>query len=518
MANLDDVSYIDYETFLAPSFSPVAFANNLVTSTNNASDTAVDLSTPLSKVLFDVQEIDTHIHDLTTKSALPLLTHTRSQSTSANKILGEVSAQVANLTESYQRLEQEVIARHAAAEEVRLAASRLWVTIKIGRAVGRCLLLGRQLEAQITELGQSGPGPLSNSNAARSTTAPRKEDHQAMVRASYSLLTLRAIFDASGRDEEGEHLSRINVVNTLRTDLVEPSEQRLRTRAQQIVREFSLSTLANPQQSGSASSAPGTTNAPTPSPPPGTPTTGPLLSLYAQTEETKSRTTSALVALYLLSPVSPTNPPSTSQNLQPALLLAALQTYLQTALTSSTASLARALASLPTLPRALTEVAARCQNIVALEALLDSISPPPHPLLPAPAGRNPTAPATAPVTAAPATAEAEAPRQTLLSPLLASLDTSSLPSFFWRSLAGQLAPKVTEILGRGGVAARALRGGRERLRESIRETVLRGVEGASKGDRDGGRGAGGGGAGGSGLQGWEREVGVMVGGVVGAIR
>lgn len=341
-------SYIDYEAFLDPTFSPVSFANTLVISTNNASDTSVDLSTPLSRVLFDVQEIDTHIHTLTTKSALPLLNHTKSQTEASQRIVQEVEAQVASLTEHYHRLEEEVIQRYEAAEEVRMVVERLWQTVKIGRAVGRCLLLGRQLEAQMAEF--------------RPTTTARKEDHRAMIRASNSLLGLRQLFAASGPGEEGEHLSRIQVITTLQTELLTPSEQTLRSKAQQTIREFSMSSLAAPSSTTPSSQVTATT------------------STYAQSEETKARTTSACLSLYLLSPQQPSKPPEAPYGL----LLTALQSYLQTALTSSLASTARALGTLPTLTRTLLEVSARCQNIVALEALLESIQPPKHPLLVSP--------------------------------------------------------------------------------------------------------------------------------------
>jgi len=46
----EEPSYIDYETFLDPNFSPSAFANTLVLATNNAADTTLDLSTPLNFV------------------------------------------------------------------------------------------------------------------------------------------------------------------------------------------------------------------------------------------------------------------------------------------------------------------------------------------------------------------------------------------------------------------------------------------------------------------------------------
>ncbi|MCJ1475083.1 hypothetical protein MMC13_003743 [Lambiella insularis] len=439
-------SYIDYEAFLDPAFSPVSFANTLVTATNNPSDTPLDLSTPLSRVLFDVQEVDTHIHTLTTKSALPLLTHTKAQSEASQRIVQAVGAQVATLSDGYQRLEEEVIQRYEIAEEVRLAVSRLWQTVKIGRTVGRCLLLGRQLEAQMAELRNTA-------------TAGKKEDHRAMVRASKTLLTLRQLFAASGPDEEGEHLSRVDVITTLQSELLAPAEKVLASKAQQTVREFSMSSLvAAASSTGSASPAPAASAPAT----------------YAQTEDTKARTTSACLTLYLLYPA----PLSGATDFQPAFLLAALQSYLQTALTSSLASLARALSTLPTLPRTLLEVSARCQNIAALETLLESIKPP----------------ASLPLSASPSTTD------NLLQPLLSALDTASLPSFFWRSLASNLSARVQEIVNRGGVSARTLRSQRERIRESMRECVIRGTQGAK-----GGQG------------GWEREVSVMVGSVLGPL-
>ena len=420
-------SYIDYETFLDPNFSPTSFANSLVLATNNPSDTPLDLSTPLSRVLFDVQEVDTHIHTLTTKSALPLLNYTKDQNDAGQRIVTEVEAQVANLTDGYQRLEREVIQRYEAADEVRIAVERLWQTVKIGRGVGRCLLLGRQLEAQ---MGEVGPG-----------SAAKKEDHRAMIRAANTLLTIRQLLAASGADEEGEHLLRINLVLSLQSGLLTSSENTLQGRGQQIIREFSMSSLT-PSPNGPAS--------------------------YAQSEETKSRTISALLTLHLLSP---------------PLLLSALQSYLRTSLTSSLASIARALANLPNLDRTLLEVSARCQNIVALEALLETVKPPPPPTTEAVnKGDDPS---------------------NFLHPLLAALDTSSLPSYFWRSLAEGLAGRVSDLLTRGGVNARTLKSQRDRVRESIRDCVFKGSQGP--GGARGREGA------------WEREAAVMVGSVVGAL-
>ncbi|KAK4889456.1 hypothetical protein LTR28_002764, partial [Elasticomyces elasticus] len=339
--------------------------------------------------------------------------------------------------------------RYEAAEQVRLVAERLWQTVRLGRGVGRALVLGRQLEAQ---MGEMGPSPTA--------TAGKKDDHRVMVRAAHTLLSLRQLYATTRPGEEGEGLERITVVNTLRNELVTLAERAVLGRAQQVVREFSMSSLLSSSQQSST---------------------------YTQTEDTKARAISALTTLYLLSPTNSTTTPAT---FEPTLLIQALQTYLQTALTSSLAALTRALATLPTLDRTLLEISARCQNIVALEALLESTAPPSHPLFPSP------------VPATPSAGPAPGPPQNFLQPLLHALDTASLPSYFWRSLASALSARVQDIMNRGGVSARTLRTNRDRVKDAVRECVDRGSQLPAAGvlGRKGGLGK---------VGGWEREAAVM---------
>ncbi|KAF4627080.1 hypothetical protein G7Y89_g11076 [Cudoniella acicularis] len=448
-AEEEDTSYIDYETFLSPSFSPATFANSLVLTTNNPTDTPLDLSTPLSRVLFDAQEINTHIDTLTTKSALPLLNHTQEQAASSARIVQEIGSQVASLNDGYKRLEKEVLVRYETAEEVKAVASRLWETVRLGRSVGRCLQLGRQLEIQLAELAATG-NPVK--------TPGQKEDHRALVRCSNTLLSLRELFSKNEPEGEGHGLDRIDIVRTLQNTIINPAERSVLAKSQQIIREFSMSSLS----------------------------TGTNTTTYAQTADTKSRTTSALVSLYLLSSIPIPSKVNTKklEKWEPGLLIQALQEYLRTAITSSLASLARSLATLPTLDRTLLEVSARCQNILALEFLLSSTSPPPHLLLPS----------------------SSTPPTNFLQPLLASLETGSLASYFWRTLAGGLSTKAMEIMNKGGVSARTLRSNKNSVRDAIRECVVRGSQApAGIGERKAPEGN------------WEREVAVMVGSVLGAL-
>ncbi|ODM19106.1 hypothetical protein SI65_05723 [Aspergillus cristatus] len=461
-------SYIDYEVFLDPGFSPASFANSLVVATNNATDSPLDLSTPLSRVLFDLQEIDTHIHTLTSKSALPLLSHTRDQTAAAGKILQQSEEQIAAVTQVYERLEREVLRKWETADEARLAAEKSLATVRLARAVGRCLNLGRQLESQLAEMNGRGGATATTTSGE----APGREDFRALERAAYTILNLRRMFLATAEGEEGHGLDRVKVVRTLRSDLLNPAESLVKSRAQQAINRFSMSSISAGSQAPSG---------------------------YKQARDTRARVTSAITTLYILSPMPKTMIPATEY--RPELLQSTLHGYMHTAIGTSLTALSRAFTMLPTLERTLSDLSARCQDIVALEYILGNTKLPSHPmLLSGLEGEN---------------TEAQAPRKSanLLQLVLTSLDTPSLPSYFWRSLASSLAGRVQEILQRGGVSARALRSNRERLRGDIKDCVLRGSQlPTASGMVDKGRGEGG-----LTVGNWEREAAVMVSSVAGAL-
>ncbi|SPO05106.1 related to COG5 - conserved oligomeric golgi complex [Cephalotrichum gorgonifer] len=410
MAADEEPSYIDYDTFLDPNFNPRAFANSLVLLTNNANDLPLDLSTPLSRVLFDIQEIDSHIDLVTTRSAVPLLEYTAEQNASSTRVVSELDAHIKSLNDSYRQLEKEVVDKHAEAEEVRVVASRLWETLRLGRSVSRCLQLGRQLEVQHAEISGSSSGAGGS----------RKDDHRALVRCSHTILSLREILERNKPGEEGFGLEKVDAVRSLREAVIGPIERSLRESSERIIREFNV----------------------------------PATATFAHVEEAKARLVSALVTLYLLSPTSAN--PDKPDKWSPRLLLQALETYLRTSLQGSTSTLARALAQLPTLERAVADVSAKCQNIIALEIVLDSTKAPVHPLV------------------ASTAAGGEQKQQSLLRPLLAHLETGSLASYFWRSLAGSMTTRVQEISNRGGAVARTLKTNRASVGEAIRECVVRG--------------------------------------------
>ncbi|ATY64806.1 golgi transport complex component Cog5 [Cordyceps militaris] len=427
----NEPSYIDYETFLSPDFSATAFANSLVLATNNPQDSPLDLSTPLSRVLFDAQEIDSHIDVLTTRSAIPLFQHTASQTKSSKRIVNELDTQISSLNGSYKQLEKEVIEKHAEAEEVREVASRLLETLALGQSVARCLQLGKTLEFQTAELGSSG----------------FDEDHTALTRCSYTLLSLREILDSKAPGEEGHDLHKVDAIRSLQDFVITPVERSVRETAERYVREFHV---------------------------PGNMT-------FSQSEQARARLTSSFTALYLLSPTMGVK----AEKWTPRLLVQVLDTYIRSSLQTSIPTLARSLGQLPSLDKALAEVTTKCQTIVALELILDGIKPPEHPLL-----------ALSPHSHLP----------NLLQPLLSQLETGSLASYFWRTMAGSVSTRVQDIINRGGVVARSLKANRNLVGDAIRQAVGKGSQlpGSFVGPKTKAKPD----------ANWDREIAVMVGSVV----
>lgn len=473
MADDTASSYVDMEKLTAPDFVPHVYANALVLSTNNSSDPSIDLTTPLSRALFDLQEIDSNVHTLTSRSALDILTYTSTQNAAAGRILSQVENERSRLSASYARLETEILGQYSKAVNAKLNAERSQQVLNLGRNVQRVITVARQFEALLIDSG------LANSQASTQAKGSSKEDHRLILRASNTILQFRDLM--SGK--EAADLTRVNLVRTIRGRVFEDGEAKILDYARKIIREFAISSLTS--------------------------ATGPT---FSEVGDSRLRFISASHILYLLSPAPKVEGERLSpKDFEAEYMIKALQGYLQTAIQSSSAGIGRALGQLPTLDKALIETSARCQNVIALEALLQTISPPEHPYLQNESEKTSQAHENDDIGDE---SEDESSEQvktsTLLDLLLESLDTASLGSYFWRSLASSLSQRVQEILNRGGISARTLRVNKDTVRNDIRDCVLRGSRmpnsvvgiGTGKGGQE------------QVVGNWEREAAVMVGSVM----
>ena len=368
----EDDTYIDYDTFLSPSFSPYQFANTLITSTNDPSDPTLDLSTPLSRVLFDLQEIDTHIHTLTTTSALPLLTFTHATSTTSTSLLATLEAQLRPLNAAYTRLHAAIATRSLTASQLLTATQNLHSLTTQLRELSRALVLARNLDSHLSQLA----------------------DPKALVRAAHTIQELTRTGLLAGVDDA------VTLKRELLTSVFAPAETHVAARARAALVDFAVDENTGFGAGVGVRSGDGGVAA-------------------------------AASALLLL-------------GRDADLLVSAVQAAVNNGVTAGLGALTRSLTALTTLDRAVAEVVARCRNLVALEAVLAGVP----------------------------AADGDA---SLLATVLDALDTGSLMSMFFRSVAAGLEPRVREVVAKGGSNGRILKGSKDRLRAALRSCVEMGV-------------------------------------------
>lgn len=458
-------AYIDYETFLAPGFSPHSFANALILHTNTSNDPNLDLSTPLSRVLFDLQEIDSHIHNITSSSAIPLLTYAKESRDISRGLVAGIEEQLKLLNGSYKRLEKEILGRAENAEEVLQAVGRLHAVTTILRKVSRVVLLGRQLEVQVGEFFSSRKGQATSTGSNG-----LEEDYKPLLRASFTVVELKRMLDSRFRGSPngsvGGDLTQLAIVQTIMSHLLQPTELFLKSTAQTQLSNFSLpSTPTSPSNHTTSSSTFATQKA---------------------LEQLLSRTSSSFQILYILSPPAPQR---TSSKKPPSnFLVSTLTVFLSNQTTSSLAALSRVFSSLtpstpspPALDRSLAEIVGKIKGIIEFEEILADIPlkelsiSTEYPSLPN--GTDDGVNDTIGINSDPSRSQDGEEELTLLSFVLADLDTPTLPVLFFRSLANGLETLVRNVLARGGVAARGLRAGKEKIVEGLRGVVERGLEG-----------------------------------------
>ena len=399
------------------------------------------------------------------------------------------------VNETYARLETEVLGRYERAERVGKMAARGAEVVRVLRGVQRCVVWARRVETAVGGSGILGGVPTAGGGGSgRGVGGKSAEDHERVVEASLAILGFRQCLLEDDRDGE---LGRVALVRQVRGKVVEDGEEKVRDWARRVVREFNAVALGGGAGGGSNATGGGAT-----------------VTLFRDAELAKARFTSACRVLYLLSPatlVDGKRRKMKKSEFEAELLLRSLQGYVHSAVQASGAGIARGLAALPQLERVLLEVSSRCQSLVAMERVLESIPEPEHLLLEV-EGRG-QQPGSRNIDKADGSDdeeeddEDEENQSNLLQPLLHALDTPSLPSYFWRSIANGLGGKVQEILLRGGVSARTLRSQRDAVREALRDCVLRGSRvpaGMAGGETVV-------------LGNWEREAAVMVGSVMSAL-
>ncbi|KAL1887821.1 Conserved oligomeric Golgi complex subunit [Ceratocystis pirilliformis] len=329
--NNNDYSYVDYRAFLDPTFQPPAFIRDLVQETSSLDDQPIDFSTPLSRILFDIQEINSNIDSVTTGSAEPLLNHTQGQNNASQSLTDGLDALSDALNRSHLHLEHQVGITYDFANMTRYVARRVTSTHGLLTPLTNFCKLSRQLEIHCLDFLPPGHSEPQN--------------YPSLVRCAEVIISSKSTIDRAFLGVEARGLERLRVVNELQDAVISPISDVVLQQSNRIIREFSV----------------------------------PESETFAQSEASKLRLASSLHALYFMSYFDFIR---RIHLFKPILLYQSVHAYIRNAVDSSTEAFVDFLGQL-TLPHyGISRIIKHGRNIMALEHVMSTCWPGHHEVLP----------------------------------------------------------------------------------------------------------------------------------------
>ncbi|GEQ68160.1 hypothetical protein JCM33374_g1827 [Metschnikowia sp. JCM 33374] len=135
----------DFEAFLEDDFDPIRFAASLLQATNVVDDTELDLSTPLKKLQFDVNECNKRMESLSSTNHKELLYNVDKVEVN-RKLMDEIiNPSTARLKTAFDRINKDVITPYEDAVKLNDALQRIHQTCMLLRGSSFFLVFLQQL-------------------------------------------------------------------------------------------------------------------------------------------------------------------------------------------------------------------------------------------------------------------------------------------------------------------------------------------------------------------------------------
>lgn len=226
--------YVDYDIFLSKDFNPLSFANSLILSTNSPTDTEIDIATPAKRLGYDITEVQDRIASLTSSNSSSLLAEAENiQELSA--AFQPLQVSVDTLSNSYAKLQRDIIDPYYKAQNIHSALRRLHTTTGLLRSLSWFLYLLRQLDS-ITE-------PLMGSHVSiaqlKSPRSARQANLYAIPNASTLFKAARTLAALERLLVIEPALRSVQIIRTYETNLLPRYETRLVLHCQNILRFYS---------------------------------------------------------------------------------------------------------------------------------------------------------------------------------------------------------------------------------------------------------------------------------------
>ncbi|OBA19287.1 hypothetical protein METBIDRAFT_46973 [Metschnikowia bicuspidata var. bicuspidata NRRL YB-4993] len=135
----------DFEAFLGDEFDQTRFAASLLQATNVVDDTELDLSTPLKKLKFDVNECNKRMESLASAHHNQLLRNIDKVEVNRKLMNDIITPLTARLKSAYERISKDVISPYDDAVKLNKALQKIHQTSKLLRGTSFFVVLLQQL-------------------------------------------------------------------------------------------------------------------------------------------------------------------------------------------------------------------------------------------------------------------------------------------------------------------------------------------------------------------------------------
>jgi len=165
---------VNLDEYLSPGFRPEVVANRLIRETTTSQDTSVDTNSALTRVKYDLDEIDHRMETLCRDNTDALLEHAQ-RTTSISREVESLRPSVEDVNTTVGKLDRDFVDPFNWATDLHTASNNLYKAASLARALGWYLQLALQAQSE---------------DYRRETTSSAEGAGAAMLRNAYAIKTL----------------------------------------------------------------------------------------------------------------------------------------------------------------------------------------------------------------------------------------------------------------------------------------------------------------------------------------
>ncbi|RCK63612.1 Conserved oligomeric Golgi complex subunit 5 [Candida viswanathii] len=142
----------DFEAFLEPDFKAEQFANELLVATNGQDNPELDLTTPIKKLTFDIDECDKRIAKISSSNYESLIANFQQIAECKQILTTRLNPSLDRVNAPFQRIKKEVIEPYDEAVKLNNALKRIHLTLELLRNTSFFIFIIQQVEELTSSL------------------------------------------------------------------------------------------------------------------------------------------------------------------------------------------------------------------------------------------------------------------------------------------------------------------------------------------------------------------------------